>query len=415
MEAADEDGMAASFMSPPLDINPGFRYNASFKIKTKHLVPIPGGAAKGAATPTGSIYLHFFDVNNDSGAWNPQFGDLAPSDTAGEWQRINVSFVAPTTAKTARIHIAFAAHTFTYTPNRMLGGRATGNVEISDISFIADELVKPLPTTIRVPDATLQTAVDQAFACLHNSKQSGNFTVGAGYTISGNISPDLTFGLHGIRRTGHESYVSQIAKQWEWHAPDKVTGEYTAGRVMGQIYWPLGVDNIFSFSGDIDYLKAHLPLVDASLRFVNEHSDDHGLVTLVEKGKGHMGGGADWVDWYNTRLDGRSFNFHQWYVRTLRRVANLHNEFAFGNKSLAKTYQSRASTLQSTLQTMFWQSENGYWLTNADYPNEGQWLDDSVWSIYHGIADANQTSVLLKRMDSNTSFYEGVPARWTDF
>ena len=64
---------------------------------------------------------------------------------------------------------------------------------------------------------------------------------------------------------------------------------------------------------------------------------------------------------------------------------------------------------------MFWQSENGYWLTNADYPNEGQWLDDSVWSIYHGIADANQTSVLLKRMDSNTSFYEGVPARWTDF
>ena len=52
--------------------------------------------------------------------------------------------------------------------------------------------------------------------------------------------------------------------------------------------------------------------------------------------------------------------------------ASLHNEFAFGNKTLAKVYQTRASTLQSTLQSMFWQSENGYWLTNADYPNQGQ-------------------------------------------
>ena len=67
MEAADEDGMAAtSFMSPPLDINPGFRYNASFKIKRSILCPFQAAQQRGAATLTGSIYLHFFDVNNDS-------------------------------------------------------------------------------------------------------------------------------------------------------------------------------------------------------------------------------------------------------------------------------------------------------------------------------------------------------------
>ena len=41
-----------------------------------------------------------------------------------------------------------------------------------------------------------------------------------------------------------------------------------------------------------------------------------------------MGGGADWVDWYTTRLDGRSFQFHMWYYHALLRFASLHDEFA---------------------------------------------------------------------------------------
>lgn len=415
MRAADTNGMAASFMSPALQVLPGMRYNVTFSFKADHLVPIPGGPASGAASLTGSIYLHFFDVNQDPGAWNPQFGKLAPSDTMGRWQQGSTSFVVPTTARTVRVHVAFGAHTFTYSPNRMLGGRATGQVMIGDIRFVVDGPVTPLPSTIRVPEPTLQKALDQAFKCLHNSKQSGNFTVGAGYTISGNISPDLTFGLHGIRRTGHPSYVEQMSRQWQWHEPDPATGKYTAGRVMGQINWPLGVDQIFSFTGDLEYMSHQLPTMDASLAYVERHTDKLGLATLVPLGQGHMGGGTDWVDWFpKGRLDGRSFNFHQWWIRTLRRVAELHDEFSFGNKTLAKHYNEKADALHATLQSTFW-LHAGWWRTNADYPDNGQWLDDTVWSVYHGVATANQTALLYDRINSNLTFFEGVPLRWSEF
>jgi hypothetical protein len=36
-------------------------------------------------------------------------------------------------------------------------------------------------------------------------------------------------------------------------------------RVMGQVNWPLGVDNIFSFTGDEYYLATQLRTVDLLL------------------------------------------------------------------------------------------------------------------------------------------------------
>ena len=88
-----------------------------------------------------------------------------------------------------------------------------------------------------------------------------------------------------------------MAHQWEWHSPNATSGQYTVGRVMGQLNWPLGVDQIFSFTGNLSYLKEKLPYMDASIAFINAHRDGHGLVTLIPLGHGHVGGGADWVDW----------------------------------------------------------------------------------------------------------------------
>jgi len=90
--------------------------------------------------------------------------------------------------------------------------------------------------------------------------------------------------------------------------PRESRGSYPPGgqRVMGQINWPLGVEQIFSFTGDVDYLRENLPTIDKSLAFVNEHRDSMGLVALIPVGRGHEGGGADWVDWYKSRLDGRT-------------------------------------------------------------------------------------------------------------
>jgi hypothetical protein len=412
-------GAAASYCSPRFAVQGGRRLNATFQIQTQALVPAAGGPGAGAATLTGGLYLHFFDANNDSGAWNPQFGSLAPSDTAGVWVPRTATFVVPTTAVTMAVHLAFGAHTFTYKPNRMNGGRATGRVSIAALALADAGPVPPPAATITVDDPALQKALDQAFACLHNSQQSGNFTVGAGYTISGNISPDLTFGLYGVRRTGLPAYVAQMQRQWEWHAPAMPGGEYTAGRVMGQVNWPLGVDSLFSSTGDVAYLRRLLPSVDASLAFCAARADADGLVTLLAKGSGHVGGGADWVDWHTSRLDGRTLQFHLWLVRALRRFAELHEEFqaSFGSAATAAMYRARADALVGALRRVYWAGD--HWLTNADYADEAAgtvgWLDDAVWSVYHGVANASHGATLWSRVDADPERLEGVPTTWTAF
>ena len=67
------DSMSASLYSPQMTIDaPGHTYETTFQLSTKNLIPIDGGPSSGAATLTGNVYLHFFDINGDSGAWNPQ-------------------------------------------------------------------------------------------------------------------------------------------------------------------------------------------------------------------------------------------------------------------------------------------------------------------------------------------------------
>eukprot|EP01052_Picozoa_sp_SAG31_P065917 SAG31_NODE_24719_length_475_cov_1.223404_1_plen_145_part_01 len=110
-------------------------------------------------------------------------------------------------------------------------------------------------------------------------------------------------------------------------------------RVQAQSFWPLGVDAAFSYSGDVNYLKAMLPMVDRSLEWCASKYDSEGLFEcqqLPQKGSegSDCGGpGMDWVDWSVSRASGKTFNFEIWHAFTLRRIASLHEEFAtsFGN------------------------------------------------------------------------------------
>ncbi len=51
----------------------------------------------------------------------------------------------------------------------------------------------------------------------------------------------------------------------------------TRQRVQAQTFWPLGVDNAFSFSGNTTYLEAMLPLGDKSLEWCAARYDSDGL------------------------------------------------------------------------------------------------------------------------------------------
>ena len=436
---AAHGGMAASYDSPTIyAVKPGRVYTISYELRTDNLAPCCRGDTNRAGALTGGAYLRFFDMHGVKGSFSPALGTHAPQSTGGAWVRRSQRIETPTTARSARLHLAFAAHA-PLLPNRMRGGNATGSAAFRMLSVRDDgDATPPLPPTISVPDPTIQKALEVAFACLHNSQLSaGEFAVSAGYTLSRNLAPDLTFGLHGLRRTAHAAYLHTIRRQWDAYLERKVPSILRHGKIYGrvltQLMWPLGVDQIFSATGDVAYLQQRLPIIDASIAYIKKQSDLGGLATLIPKGRGKIGGGVDWNDWYPTRLDGRTFQFHIWLVRLLERASHLHLEHAssFGSRDLGSSYAASAQELRRTLQRRYWRGGAGggaksapskasqaralpypHWCTNIDYADEGEWVDDTIWSLYLDIANTEQRAALWAHLEADAPTYETFPTRW---
>ena len=170
--------------------------------------------------------------------------------------------------------------------------------------------------------------------------------MGSDYIISGNLSPDLGMGMFGVRRMGSADMMSLYTKQFDFGTVGGVSTGEIKQRVMAQSWWPLGVDNAFSFSGDAAYLRSQLPIVDRSLEWVATKYNAGLFQCKKPSGSGSEGSdcggpGMDWVDWSESRASGKTFNFQLWHAFTLKRVAALHEEFAddFGNATTAAVYR----------------------------------------------------------------------------
>ena len=109
----------------------------------------------------------------------------------------------------------------------------------------------------------LSAAIDMVNSCFHNSALTGNFTVGSDYVISGNLSPDLGFGIFGVRRMGSKAQMALYTSQFDPSNPKGQValdpdGMVMRQRVQAQSFWPLGVDQSFSHSGNLTYLEKML-------------------------------------------------------------------------------------------------------------------------------------------------------------
>lgn len=228
---ASTTGMAAEFHVGSATVKPLKYYEISMELKTSNLLPTPliphcvevsrqrlgtgldNQTSCSGAYLTGAPYVSYIDGQGRKDGWFPAYGTHA-TPTA-DWHNVSLRFAPPTTAVQADIHIAFGAHEYAYKPQRMTGGSATGKAWVRNIKIV--ESPSPpavvLPATFSIPasEKNLSNAIQLAAKCLHNSQISGNFTVGSDYVISGNLSPDLAFGLLGTRRLAHGSYM----KTWE--------------------------------------------------------------------------------------------------------------------------------------------------------------------------------------------------------
>ena len=272
-------GAAASFDSPPFPVRALGVYNVSLDFATHALVPL-------SAYLTGGFYVSYADARGVASGWAPAYGSLAPADSRGFFAAA-LSFTAPSTAAVAVLHVTFAAHEFGYAPNRMQGGAATGAVTVvGRAGALVDtgETRAAPPPPVRVPAAqepALARLLGLAAQCLFNSQLGGNFTVGSDYDISGNMSPDMMWGAFGVRRAGVPAFAETMRAQWEdFGGLFDATGRLgSQERFMAQVLFPLGVDELFSFSGNATWLRRWLPVADASFAYLASISDARGLST----------------------------------------------------------------------------------------------------------------------------------------
>jgi hypothetical protein len=197
-------GMAATFFTEAFQIEGNVVYNVSWEVQTNDLVAT-------SAALTGGLYAQFFDSDHPpSGTgessygdgWYPGFG-THELETSGGWLNRSMLFSPPSTAKYAMLHLAFGAHTVSYTPDRIHGGSAHGKVQIRNVKIVkTGSKNEAPPVQIEVPAEArnLTDAIAMVNNCFHDSALTGNFTVGSDYIISGNLSPDLGMGLFGVRR-----------------------------------------------------------------------------------------------------------------------------------------------------------------------------------------------------------------------
>lgn len=414
IESADSRGMAGYLRSIKIPVDPGRRYVIKAEIRTRGLTPV-------TARLTGAPYAMFWDSALLPGGHQPIHGQLAPADSG--WHEVVQSVIVPTTARTMEICFAFGGYgdyEDGWFPRE--SGRASGQLWIRNVRLQSLELIPVLPSTIHVSSPAIQKGMDVVSSCLHNAQLGGEFVVGDGYTLSGNIVPDLAFGLFGARRLAHPAYVKAFSEYWDKMASKFSPEGQAPGRVMSQILIPLGIDEIFSFTGDWKYLDHYLPLIDQSFDYTLKHADSHGLVKFIDTVKPGFPTGADWVDWYPTRMVGKTFNFHQWYVRALRRSAMLHRQMAQhqgrpGNHlDRAQGYETRAAHVEGVLRSDYWRKT--YFVTNVDYMGgvaDQNWMDDQLWAIRLGVATPQMKDEIWKWIDADPEHYEGTPTRWTAF
>jgi len=431
MWSEGNQGMAADLHSQRIPVEPNRRYTIRIDVKTEGLEAID-------ADLTAAPYVQFWDAQSVPGGYQP-VGSVASSaesafradiaSSAGrrtpkdsDWHTVSATVTSPSTARSAELFLAYAANgPYADDLRPQVSGRARGRVWIRNPHWEVGDLVSPLPPTIRVSDPIIQSAINTVANCTHNGSLSGTFVDSDGYTDSSNIVPDLSFGLYGVRRQGQRKYMEIFQKEWATLGLSATPEGKLPQRVMSQVLFPLGVDEIFSFTGDEEFLAKMLPIADRALDYVNRRADENGLVRLVDYGKWRIGEGADWVDWYPTRMEGKTFNFHQWYVRALRRAAALHAEFGkenrpFASLERARQYRSRADQIQKSLQRLYWAGD--HFVTNIDYGGkiaDEKWLDDQVWAIHFGIASPEHAQRIWSWIDKDSLELEGAPTSWAAF
>jgi alpha-L-rhamnosidase len=166
------------------------------------------------------------------------------------------------------------------------------------------------------------------------------------------------------------------------------TGSYSATYSM---YYILGLEDYYLYSGDTAFVQSQWPIVEGELAWNATQLDANGL--LVTNGTDN----ADW-DYYDGGKSGEVTEYNLIYYKALLDGAIL--AAAAGNSGQAATYTADAAALKTALNAHLYNSATGlYDLSDGDSTTVAQ--DANSLAVLYGVAPAADDAAILAAMKTD--------------
>jgi alpha-L-rhamnosidase len=176
------------------------------------------------------------------------------------------------------------------------------------------------------------------------------------------------------------------------------TGTYSASYSM---YWVLGMESYYMYSGDTAFAVQEWPVVENELAWNASQLDSDGLFVTTSAD------GADW-DYYDSDKTGEVTEYNLLYYKALLDGAVLAT--AAGNTSQAATYTQEAATLKTAINAHLYDTATGLYYTSNTLTT-GVAQDANSLAVLYGVAPAADDSSILSSLKTDlwTSPYGPLP------
>ena len=182
------------------------------------------------------------------------------------------------------------------------------------------------------------------------------------------------------------------------------TGSYSASYSM---YYVLGLEDYYLYSGDTAFVDQELPIVEGELAWNATQLDSNGLFVT------NSSDGADW-DYYDGAKTGEVTEYNLLYYKALEDGAILAS--AAGDSSQAATYTADAAALKTAINAHLYNSSTGlYDLSNSDTADVAQ--DANSLAVLYDVAPASDDATILADLKTDlwTTPYGPVPYTGSGF
>jgi glycogen debranching enzyme len=201
---------------------------------------------------------------------------------------------------------------------------------------------------------------------------------------NGSIPKRFSNPLYNLRFIG-----IPISEVWSKQQPNYKSPYYTGVSLTQHPMLILAFHHYVKNSGDLNFLKQNFSKLQNIYHFLDRHSYKNGLL------KESLGGG--WAEAVMKR--GAVAFTNMCYAESLRCFSDLAR--IAGKLEISEEFKNKYQQIKTTINNTLWSDKDGGFYSDWRGLNRHHNFasDGNILAILWGIADKNQTSILLKRLD----------------